>query len=348
MGDHAFTASLLRASSKGFAGLVATQMFETEPSTVQTAGFDAWQAHANRQVLALASAVEDEAPELFSAAVAWSRDAFVGRRVSPDGLALSLKCLEGVLEESLPRHAWAILPEYFLRAREALEDGGTHASPEVERVGALFDLSQRYLDTLVAGDEQRAVDLIREALDTDQLSVHALIDAVLVPAQRELGRRWHVGELSVSDEHLATQATRKVLALALAKAPRVRQRQRTVIVAALAGDTHDIALAFVAAHFELDGWRTLFLGADTPTDDLVSFVVRHQADLVALGATLDEQRAKIADTVRALREARPALRIVVGGAAYASRQDLWLRSGADAYAVDAAAAVKKGLELVGA
>ena len=67
MGAHAVTASLLRASARGFAGLAATRMFEEAPGLVEAAGFGAWQEYLSRQVLALASAVEDEAPELFSA-----------------------------------------------------------------------------------------------------------------------------------------------------------------------------------------------------------------------------------------------------------------------------------------
>jgi methanogenic corrinoid protein MtbC1 len=346
MSAHAFAASLLRASSKGFAGLVATRMIEVSPSSVEPAGFDAWLAFSNRQILALASAVGDESPELFSADLAWSREAFAARQASPEGLVSSLQCLESVLQESLPGPAWAVLPEYFRRARGALESGAVQETAKVREARALSDLAQRYLDALVAGDEHRAVDLVRAALDAGQLTVDALIDSVLASVQRELGRLWHIGALNVSDEHFATQVTRKVLALALANAPRVRPRQRTVVVAAITGDAHDIALSFVAAYFELDGWRTLLLGADTPADDLVSFVVRHQADLVALGATLDDQRSKTTDAIRALREARPALRIVVGGAAYARQPDLWRRSGADAYAADAAQAVKKGLELL--
>ncbi len=342
-----FTASLLRASHKGFAGLAAARMFEEAPELVESAGFDAWQSYLSRQLLALASAVEDQAPERFSAGVAWSRDAFVARAKHTESVALSLRCLEAVLAESLPLEAQAALPEHFLRARAELESAATLTRTQLDGSGPSHALVEAYLEALLAGDERRAMTSVREALDAGTLTVATLIDSVLVPAQRELGRRWHQGVLGAGEEHFVTQATRKVLALALALAPPARPRQRTVVVAAVAGNAHDLGLAFVAAHFELDGWRTLFLGGDTPVADLVSFVVRHQADLVALGATLEEQRTRTADAIRALRAARPALRILVGGAAYDGRSDLWSRSGADGYAASTLDAVKTALELVG-
>lgn len=322
-------------------------MFAEAPGVVEVAGFDAWQAHANRQVLALASAVDDQSPEIFSSRLAWSRDAFAARQTSDDGLVLELNCLETVLEESLPRHAWEILPEYFRHAREALDLGHARASDGTEVESPRSQLAQRYLDALESGDEPRAVGLVQAALAAGELTVPDLIESVLVPVQRELGRRWHLGSLSVSDEHFGTQVTRRVLSLALARAPRARPRQRTVVIAALAGDAHDLALSFVAAHFDLDGWRTLYLGADTPIPDLVSFAARHRADLVALGATLDEQRVATAEAVRALREACPNVRVLVGGSAYTTRPDLWRRTGADDCASDGPEAVRKGLALVG-
>jgi methanogenic corrinoid protein MtbC1 len=71
------------------------------------------------------------------------------------------------------------------------------------------------------------------------------------------------------------------------------------------------------------------------------------ADLVALSATLDEQRETAARTIEALRTARPGQRVIVGGSAFAKGTDLWKRVGADAYAASAEQAVKLGQQLVG-
>jgi methanogenic corrinoid protein MtbC1 len=68
---------------------------------------------------------------------------------------------------------------------------------------------------------------------------------------------------------------------------------------------------------------------------------------VALGATLDVQRATTARAIAALREARPGQKVLVGGAAFAARPDLWRRVGADAWAATPSEAVDVGRELVG-
>ena len=359
MEAHAFAASLLRASARGFAGLAATRMADGAPALVGAAGFDAWQEHLRHQVLSLAAAVADEAPERFSARAGWLRNAYAARALPADALEAALDSLAATLQESLPADAWAPLPEYFRRARAELERGGgggpvepdarpaptTAAAPAAD-VAAAPSRAQRYVEALTAGDEEAAVALVRAALDARSLDVPALIATVLLPAQREFGRRWHCGQLGVGEEHFATQVSRRVLALALERSPPAPQRGRSVVLAAAAGDAHDLGLACVAAHFTLDGWRTLFLGADTPAADLTGFVERYQPDLVVLGATLDEHRGPVAEAIRALRASRPSLRVLVGGAAFDGREELWRRSGADGYAPDPAAAVVRGAELL--
>jgi methanogenic corrinoid protein MtbC1 len=79
----------------------------------------------------------------------------------------------------------------------------------------------------------------------------------------------------------------------------------------------------------------------------VQTVQHFQADLVALGATLDEHRSAVARSIAALRAARPGQRVLVGGSAFAGSADLWRRAGADACAATPAEAVRLGAELVG-
>ncbi len=348
MGGHAFTATLLRSSADAFAGLAAARLIEQQSAEAGSNGFDAWRAHLRQQVLTLAPAVEEEAPEQFAAGVAWSRDAFVARKLPADSVGLALGCLERVLEESMPAQAWAPLPEYFRQAREALAGEPRLAESALSGSDPHGKLAFQYLEALASGDERRAVELVLAPLEAGRLSVQDLIERVLTPAQRELGRRWHQGVGDVAEEHFATQVTRKVLARALATAPAARLRQRTAVIAAVSDDAHELGLAFVAAFFELDGWRALCLGADTPIEELAAFAARHEADVVALGASLTTHRPKTAQAVATLRAARPGVRVLVGGSAYAGRPELWKRSGADAYAARPSEAVALANRLTGA
>lgn len=171
---------------------------------------------------------------------------------------------------------------------------------------------------------------------------------LLVPAQREIGRLWHRGEIGVAQEHFASNVTRRVVERVLAIAPRAAPRGKPVVVAAVAGDAHDLGVLVVAGCFELAGWRTLFLGSNVPAVDLTQIAVQCDAGIVALGATIDTQREAAAAAIVALRAARPGQKVIVGGPAFSCCDDAWKRIGADAMARDAREAVEIGERLRGA
>ncbi|MFO7900020.1 MAG: cobalamin-dependent protein, partial [Planctomycetota bacterium] len=97
------------------------------------------------------------------------------------------------------------------------------------------------------------------------------------------------GEINVAEEHFASQTTKMVMAQLLLKAVPKPPNGKTILAAAAANNQHDIGLQAVADFFEMEGWRTIQLGANVPVDDLVKAVECFQVDLLALSAALHVQ-----------------------------------------------------------
>ncbi len=112
---------------------------------------------------------------------------------------------------------------------------------------------------------------------------------VVVPFLSQLGTRWEDGSISVAHEHFASNLLRRRLS-ALAHqhealpAPDGRRRPR-VLLACPPGERHDLMLLCFSLMLSEQGWRTLFLGADTPVTALVSAARAVDADAVVLAAT---------------------------------------------------------------
>ena len=60
----------------------------------------------------------------------------------------------------------------------------------------------------------------------------------------------------------------------------------------------------VADFFELSGWRTIFLGADLPADDIAQATIDFESDVVVLSATLTTQLPAVTATIAAIRSNR--------------------------------------------
>src|SRR3712207_3987550 len=95
--------------------------------------------------------------------------------------------------------------------RRVAEEGHPERSdcPEAEVVRTL---AHGYVQALLTGDEARAEVLVREAIDLD-LTEREVAEEIIAPAMQRIGALWERGEISVADEHLATQITLRVLVL---------------------------------------------------------------------------------------------------------------------------------------
>jgi MerR family transcriptional regulator, light-induced transcriptional regulator len=198
---------------------------------------------------------------------------------------------------------------------------GTGQSPEREAVGTATRLSRLYLEALRAGDGPGAYRVVARAM-REGMSIPELYEQVIAPAMHEIGALWETGALTVADEHLATELTNRVLA-ALRPAPAIevgmeRARAGTgsrALLAAVEGERHALGLRMAADILEENGFETIYLGADVPTDALLQAVTVTEPELVVLAATMPELAPRLEEVAAAVRETRSESEVLIGGQA---------------------------------
>jgi MerR family transcriptional regulator, light-induced transcriptional regulator len=345
-----FAAELLETSASGYAALAADRLMREHPALAERFSPDAagtWKAALGQRIVELASALRLGEPELFSARVTWARRAFAAREVPAEDLRASLRTLADVLAEELPE-AIRQGPANMLETAIAILDRPEPANESaIDAQTANGRLALEYLATVLEGDSRKATDRVLEAVSAG-LSVEDAYLEVLAPAQREIGRLWHAGELGIVEEHVVTSTTERLMAVLSHNALRAPANGRTVICAAVAGNAHDIAVRVLADFFDLAGWRAVHLGANLPASELASALQYFDGDLLVLSAALSVQLPKLAEAVAAVRriEGRP-VRVMVGGMAFSDAPEVWRKLGADGYAADARSAVALAARLVG-
>jgi methanogenic corrinoid protein MtbC1 len=184
-------------------------------------------------------------------------------------------------------------------------------------------LLESYLERQLAGDRRGIVDLVKEALATG-MSVVALHE-VLSSAQHEIGRLWQENRISVADEHMATAMTQLALAHLYPRMPRRHANGKKVLVACVQGETHEMGARMGADLLEMYGFDVRFLGADVPTDSLVSAAAAFAPDVIVLSVVLDAHLPALDAAVAKLR-GRAAV-LAAAGPAIEARPDRALSLG---------------------
>lgn len=295
----------------------------------------------------LSEAVAAQDPELFVDYVAWVRSMLASRGVLLEDLVENLRLLKAALEQQLLGEdaTFAVAPvDRALSGLPSLPEMPPSFISVENPHGAL---AQQFLDRLLEGNRRDAIRLIDQAVE-DGLPMKALYLDVFQCSQRELGRLWQLNQITVAQEHFCTAATLTTMNQfyrVILEAPR---NGRRIVCCCAAGDLHEMGLRIVADLFELEGWDSDYIGANTPGRDLLDTIERAPPDVIAISATMTYHVDKVRDLVRGVRE-RPALSsipILVGGRPFLISEGLWQQVGADGWAADAVQAVEEASRLV--
>jgi methanogenic corrinoid protein MtbC1 len=177
------------------------------------------------------------------------------------------------------------------------------------------DAPQTFLALILEGDRQRAASYASEIFERH--GPRSLYEDVVQVALGEVGELWRKRRITIADEHLASATAQTAVAALYPRFP-WPSRGPVVVVGCVQGERHDFGARMVADLFALDGWNERFLGADVPLEDFVRKVDRAEPKVVAISVTLPENVPMARATVRSLRQALPAAKIIVGGFALVS------------------------------
>lgn len=136
-------------------------------------------------------------------------------------------------------------------------------------------------------DETAAHELIDAALAS--YGIETVLDEIIAPTLRTLGERWQAGEVTVAQEHYASNLLRgRLLGLARGWGRGVGP---VAVLACPPGEQHDLPLIMVGLSLRASGWRIAFLGSDTPVETLERAVAALEPRAVVVSSTIPEHLA---------------------------------------------------------
>jgi DNA-binding transcriptional MerR regulator/methylmalonyl-CoA mutase cobalamin-binding subunit len=224
-----------------------------------------------------------------------------------------------------------------LRLLKRLLDGG-------HRPGRIVPASQAALESLLQQTELAGKDGIGKdvagsaALDAclqllrrhqlDELRRHLLqalmrqglsgfVQHLVAPLTRLVGESWMRGELEVFEEHLYTETVQQVLRQAVLAIPVQEGAGRPrVLLTTLPGEPHGLGLLMVEALLAIEGCQCLFLGVQTPAEELPRAAAVHGSDILALSFSGLIAAGAVRRGLADLRAALPAqVELWAGGSA---------------------------------
>jgi methanogenic corrinoid protein MtbC1 len=202
-----------------------------------------------------------------------------------------------------------------------------------------------FLDLLLKKERVKAKDFVIELIENGYPLRNVYLD-VIQPSLYEIGKLWAENKIMIADEHMATVITQYVLTFLYPYIFDTEKHGKRLMASAIGKETHEIGIRMVADFFELEGYQTQYLGADMPLRALVEQARIFKPDIIALSMTVSLYASVLEETIKALKEAMPEVKILIGGQGIIPFEEPLKHFGADGFAMSADDAVKVGDSLV--
>ncbi len=203
------------------------------------------------------------------------------------------------------------------------------------------DLAAQYLQSLLRTDRRYASELVMKAYESG-ISVKDIYKNIFQPVQWEIGRLWQINEISVAQEHFCTAATQLIMSQLYPYIFSSSKNGRKFVATSVGDELHEIGVRMVADFFEMEGWDTYYLGANTPRETILQTIKEIKPDILGLSTTITFHLNRVKEIISDVKEndISAKTRILVGGYPFNASRDLWNKIGADGYAPDAESALK--------
>jgi 5-methyltetrahydrofolate--homocysteine methyltransferase len=169
-------------------------------------------------------------------------------------------------------------------------------------------------DAVLDYDDERIQDMVRQELDAET-PPKVILEEALIQALDEVGRCFSEGTIFVPEMLMAAE-TMKV-GLDVLRPLFLGDKSTiigTAVIGSVKGDMHDIGKNLVAMMLEGASFNVIDLGVDVNTEAFLGAADEHNADFILMSALLTTTMKAMETSVRAIKQERPDIKVIVGGA----------------------------------
>jgi methanogenic corrinoid protein MtbC1 len=319
---------------------LADQLHQNTGTGISEQNFD-WEAHLNLYYQHFTQAIVNSNPQLFHEFLSWARSVQKSRNMSKKTFKEILNRFDSELSNSLDIAARQQAIEFLHSAMDEKSITNGETESYLKEENELGELAVSYFKSLMDGDRRTASRLILDAVEQG-VSVKDIYMHVFQPSQYEVGRRWQINEISVAQEHFCTAATQLIMSQLYPHIFNTERVGKSIVATTIGGDLHEIGIRMVSDFFEMEGWDTFYLGANSPAADVIDEIINRKADLLAISVTMSNFLSDAKELIKSVRENLECgdVRILIGGRPFKIYDSFWKKFGADGFAGDAHEAVE--------
>lgn len=193
---------------------------------------------------------------------------------------------------------------------------------------------------VLRGNVSGITSITKDAMKAGNLEAEYILNQCLLPAINEVGDLFNSGKYFLPQLIAGANAMKASIEYIepYLKKDISNKTAKTVIIATVKGDIHDIGKNLVALMLKNYGYNVVDMGKDVPTEAIIARAKETNAEIIALSALMTTTMTEMKSVIEAARAEGLTAKIMVGGAVIT--REYADEICADGYSKDAAGAVK--------
>lgn len=193
---------------------------------------------------------------------------------------------------------------------------------------------------VLRGNTSGIVQITQDAMQNGNLEAEYILNQCLLPAINEVGDLFNSGKYFLPQLIASANAMKASIEYIepFLKKDGNAESAKTVIIATVKGDIHDIGKNLVSLMLKNYGYNVIDMGKDVPTEEIIAKAKQTDAEIIALSALMTTTMTEMKKVIELARAEGIKAKIMVGGAVIT--QEYADEICANGYAKDAAGAVK--------
>lgn len=191
-------------------------------------------------------------------------------------------------------------------------------------------------------DKDSSVKYVMNILSEKLLTLEQVYMELLVPAQQTFFCKEEDKELCIWKEHTRTSIIRTILECTypyvIERRNHIKKTNKKVVILTPSEEYHEIGAIIVNHYFQLAGFNSQYIGANTPKNDILLAIKAYKPDYVALSVTNYYNIVITKKVAAEIRKFYPDVKIIVGGQAFLQQgaldqvdHDYYLNKASDVY-----------------
>lgn len=168
-----------------------------------------------------------------------------------------------------------------------------------------------FLDALINGEKSVCQQIVTHLL-SEGVSIKEIYLSIFQKALYQIGKMWERGTIAIANEHLATHIIDSLINLHV---PGTVEKKvgYTAVITCVDKEFHQLGAKMVANMFEVNGWDTYFLGANTPGRELISLISIKKPQVIGISFSFYLNYCRFLELLDSIVNSEFSGSILVGG-----------------------------------